>query len=1000
MLSLKNFFFQKIQLPDKWKPYLSNYKTGLAIVFLLGCIAIIAVVNSSLLQKPKDTPFVIPNASYFSVAWVNIRADGANDDKIVVNFNQPVDPHAVSHLFFLSPSTKGTFSQGESIQEIVFIPEKPFRRGTSYSLKIGEGLLSKNGMLLPQDYIQNFHASLAKNQVQFMQDGISGRVVSVPVSSNKTIKVRGYKRFEKVQLKLYRSSKDKLMEALTYSPSESTTSDTYYTGYETFKQNTTPHEETSFMKYMPIHEESEELVLNLPQGIYYIEAVEDKKNILGATYVIATNVGISYRQDDKKILLSGFDLRSGRKLDQQVRAEFYNFEDKPTLIATHPFQDELTTLQFPFTTRVDAVIGTVGDDISLIPVRLPDSKAEINVSSDLDRDMQIFMYTDRPIYKPGDTIKYRGIIRQDGDGLYKIPPAGQRITVWRGYGEAKKTYTAYSNEMGVFSGEIMLEKDLQAGSESLMATVRDDDNYPYEYVYFDIADYVKPTFEIKTNVEKTEYLHNDKMSFTISANYFDGRPVADKNIRYTIYAMDYFETERAVYNQNFAINSQGGMCGAGGWEDWYGGEVSDEQIVKLDKNGKATVTYTLPKDLPGSKTVTLVAKANDEQNELVSAVNTTVHGGLYTIFPMPGAREYVYGSELVQPFYAETLEGQKLGNRDFTYTLSVNTSYEGKPKEIGAGRVTTDGNGSMIVKQRLPQRSDSETDGMMVYVTVNGTDDEGNKISANKYVFLRTKEQIDNYSWWNRNDIDQTYLSIVSSQNSFVVGDEIVLQVNSPRELDTLMSLERGRIYKPSVVHLVKGQNTIRIPVTDELSPSITVVFSFFADGGYYSEGVVLNVPAMHKLLTILVKPNKERYQPNETATLGISTRDRYGNGVPAAVSLGVVDKAIYGLRKDATGPIHSSFYFFRPRSTNASSSLTMVGNFEGGGGGGGGGGLRETKLVDTLYWNPNLMTDSGGNVEVTFPLGSTETTWRALVYGSTATSQVGQGDADFIVAK
>ena len=112
------------------------------------------------------------------------------------------------------------------------------------------------------------------------------------------------------------------------------------------------------------------------------------------------------------------------------------------------------------------------------------------------------------------------------------------------------------------------------------------------------------------------------------------------------------------------------------------------------------------------------------------------------------------------------------------------------------------------------------------------------------------------------------------------------------------------------------------------------------------------------------------------------------------------MDKAIFALRKNAAPPLHSSFYFYRGRSVNTSSSLSWIAMYNWGGGGGGGGGSPPfLKDADTLYWNPNLKTDANGEIKIEVPVGKTITTWKILTYASTNDTKVGQADSDFLVS-
>ncbi len=523
------------------------------------------------------------------------------------------------------------------------------------------------------------------------------------------------------------------------------------------------------------------------------------------------------------------------------------------------------------------------------------------------------------------------------------------------------------------------------------------DTYQSSSAYFEVIKYIKPEFEIKTAVDKTDYLRSDKMKFTISGNYFNGKPLQNKEIAYTVFTDNYYEVEKAVYNKNFNVTSLGGMCEGGAFGEYYGSEYKTG-VVTLNENGEAILEVNPDDKSLLSQKITLLAKVTDKNNnDIVSASNTIVHAGEFTIFFIPSAEKYVLGEEVIAPFYAESLEGGKKRDTSFSYKLvEYNNNYDNQQTVIASGTVTSDEKGKGIVKFTLPK--DKKPGGKQLILSA--TDEKNNVIQNQKYLtFVTDEDKEPTYvaRWGNR--ISQTYLKISSNQNSFKVNDTVQLTVDSPKEMDVLLTFERGRVYAPGYIHLNKGSNSLDFKVNEDLSPSITVVFSFFAEGSYHTEGLSLNVPAMHKLLQINVTPNKKLYSPDETAELLITTKDANGTPVAAQMSVGIVDKAIYTLRKSATKPIHSSFYYFRPRRTNASSSLTGMGDQGGAGGrGGGGGGGSQGSNADILYWNPNLRTDATGETRIPVSLLGHKTTWKVQIMGNTINNDVGQADAEFVV--
>jgi uncharacterized protein YfaS (alpha-2-macroglobulin family) len=304
-----------------------------------------------------------------------------------------------------------------------------------------------------------------------------------------------------------------------------------------------------------------------------------------------------------------------------------------------------------------------------------------------------------------------------------------------------------------------------------------------------------------------------------------------------------------------------------------------------------------------------------------------------------------------------------------------------------SGKVKIDENGKGVIRLVAP-----DTKNNFIYLSLSVKDSSGNVTETDKGISIYRQREDKPVYWSNENNVSQTYLRIAADSNSYKVGETMHLTIVSPKDIDVLMSPERGRSYKAKVISLSKGENKLDIPVDEEYSPSVALTFNFFADGKYYSEGISLNVPAMHKLLTVKIEKDKESYSPNSTANLTVTLTDAKGNPVVGNFSLGLVDEAIYGLRKDATPLIHSSFYYFRGRTTNASSSLTMIGSYNGGGGrGGGGGGDNNGSPIDTVFWAPNLTTDPNGKLLVPVKLGAAKTVWRAQVIAVDNETDLGQ---------
>lgn len=925
------------------------------------------------------------------------------DKKFIFRFNQEVDPLTFEHNFSITPVIAGSFKNGESENEIIFTPGKKLPSGANINIQISKNLQSKENFKLVADFVLNFSTDIGEKQVIFGEkdDFNYARLISFSKDREAILNVMVGEALKDVTLNLYRGSVDQLLSAFVYEKKKEGSYD-----YDQYLDKTVEVYKMKKLSTKSGVKNEDEYKLSQDSGIYYLEAISGEKERVGQVWLTVNSKGLLFRQDDKKIILAGQDL-NGKANTTPIQVSFYSLLNGVKILKTDEVTDK-KEIDFEFPDRLDLIVGKVGSEDLIVPVSIPETLADIRVGSNLDTKNQLFLYTDRPIYKVGDKVYYRGLLRKDNDALYKLSNQTETIRITATNYSNGKTSTVLDQKVkvgpgGVFSGEFVTNKNF-VGVYGMSADVVGEPttNYSSTFAYFDIADYTKPNFDIEVRTDKSEYKKGEKIQATIIGKQNDGKPLANTEVSYGHTSSPFYEAEKAIFNQNFNINSWGGMCGGFGFrEDYYIDSIDEKSpTVKLNSEGKASISLNTS-DLKGNESqevVVVALKKDSSGNKIFGANKVIVRQGDINIFIRGNKTNYFVGDEMSVPFYAETRSGEKLPNKTFNYGISIvrydPNTYESIEESVLVGSSVTDQNGIGVVNQKLDF---SETN-YSYYLKVWGDDEGGKTVTSSKYFYLYKADA--RKSFYNPyNDLSFVNLNVMSEKNSYLVGETASLEVDSPEDLRVLLTLERGRIYKNEWIDLKKGENILPIEITEQLSPSFTVAFTFFRGGRYITEGLALNVPAMQKLLEVEIKSDKEKYLPGEKAKLTITTKNNQGQPVSSRLSLSVVDKAIYSMRKQANLSIHSSFYYFRGRDTNASSSLVKIGDY-GGRGGGGGGGLLADKLVDTIYWNPNLQTNSAGTVTVDVQLNSYQTTWRALTYSSTDSTQVGQDSLDFLVSK
>lgn len=959
------------------------------ITLAVFCLVVAGASGAFYKYKLKKAP--APDVFAVSKTWPS-GDDVPLDSAIAIQFSGPVTvEHAINHIEIMPPLL-GSWEQGAAGDAIIrFKPQGNLPHSTLITVNVKAGLPSDNGKKLAEDYYFTFTTKAPDNTITFSKDGRSAKFMGFHTDRGVDLEIDIGNEIQKPKLRLYKvPNVETLLNAFRHKKPD------YPTQYATYNQYLEELADTSKLTRLTEITDPEQIKkfhFKEPSGLYLLEALDDNKT-LNTAWLSLSNIGIHFRQDDQYVYLAAQNFNTGQP-ENDVTTTFYSLQENVKVIESHVVNG-LGQYSYAFPKLVDMIVAQKGSDIMIVPINVPASQAEIGVYSDLNTKKQGFIYTDRPIYQPGDTVYFRGLLRLDNDGLYRLPSAGTKIRVgFQVYPADGVSQEVTTKADGTFSGEFKLPFGVINGAAYLNATTNLSDEPVWNYTdfgtSFEVATYTKPDFGLTAKVNQDEYVRGDTVTATIEGKYFDGRAFAGQNVEYSVYQSDYYETERVAFNKSFRLNGWGGMCGAGFDGGYYGEPVEGPKTITLDQNGKATVKFDTTKlDTPLSKDVTiLVQKKDNSGNDINSAATAIVHAGEFNAFFRPSKNAQKAGGAYTYNFRAEQLNGNSLANKQFDYSfVELTYTNDGKQnrKVITSGQTTTNSEGLGTIRGTYP----TETTFSYMFV-VSSKDSRNNLVEVSEYVYLPEQS----YGF----DSINTVLAIQSEQNNFKPGDSMRLNIESPADMKVLATFERGRVYDRQWVDLKAGKNSVSFPVLENYTPSITPTFSFFYNGSYNIEGLSVNVPALHKMVNMEVVTNKTQYKTGETAYVTIKTRDANGNPITTKLGVGIVDKAIYALRKDATKPIHSSFYFFRDRSTNASSSLTMVTtNCECGGGGGGGGENPFGKDVDTLFWNPDLQTAADGTVTFPVPVGSATTTWKIITYGSTNNTDLGQGEGEFLV--
>ncbi|MEN9935585.1 MAG: hypothetical protein RLZZ387_2164, partial [Chloroflexota bacterium] len=145
--------------------------------------------------------------------------------------------------------------------------------------------------------------------------------------------------------------------------------------------------------------------------------------------------------------------------------------------------------------------------------------------------------TDRPIYRPGQSVHLRGVLRRVEQGAYTLPPAGSlaHINVTDTQGNAVLSTTLQLSEFGTFNTTLPIAPGAPLGSYGMSAALDGAAvNVPSVYGSFTVAEYRKPAFGVTVSPPAPDLIQGDQLALDVRAAYFTGGAPANAPVRWRL----------------------------------------------------------------------------------------------------------------------------------------------------------------------------------------------------------------------------------------------------------------------------------------------------------------------------------------------------------------------------------------------------------------------------------------------------------------------------------
>lgn len=661
-----------------------------------------------------------------------------------------------------------------------------------------------------------------------------------------------------------------------------------------------------------------------------------------------------------------------------------------------------------FVNNIGAIIHK--DDDSAVVGILYD-RLEYTPSSETAK--KAYIYTDRPIYRPGEDVFIKGMVRIGFDGMYEYKE-GEKvdIEVNNSIGDIIYKDNLFVGEYGTINTSVKLPENAPLG----IFSIKIDGVYAGRGV-FEVQEYESSPFKVDINLNKEEYIQGDNAQIEVDAKYFFGAVVDGGEIEYSITTQDYYFDKFA--DDKFNFDERWYNC-------YYNCYFNDKFITKknlaLDKNGKAKIILPIKFDKwfkeKDNKSViaTINVTVKNKNGQSVSHKKSfVIHAGKYYLGILTGKYFIPKDEDVDLQIKSVNEKGEEASVKNLSLVVSKIEWKSNKRQEVDGGyyynskkelievdkiSLETDNFGNWNGKHKFSDIGEYQ-------LKIEGTDSEGNRITKTKEIYVWGS----GYGQVHRTN--NTDLEIKVESSSVSVGDKGRLIFESPfKKAKAFVSIERGKVYEFDILDISGSFVEYNFPIKEKYVPNIFGSITLVSEYPELKHGSVeFSVNKKEKELLIEVITDKDIYLSGEEVNLQVQTRDNKGNGVASEISLSVSDLSVLALKGNPKKDPLIFFYGGFPLTVSTSSNVKNIihevdvdNSTKGGGGGAKATPMLEIKkrgdFRSTAFWKYDIVTDSSGNANISFTLPDNLTTWQIESLGITKDTKIGKEYKEFVVTK
>ncbi len=505
------------------------------------------------------------------------------------------------------------------------------------------------------------------------------------------------------------------------------------------------------------------------------------------------------------------------------------------------------------------------------------------------QETKVYGISDRPIYRPGQTVKYKFWIRTVGYEPDKRQEfAGQRVRVriHNPQGAEIQQFVKELDQDGALSTELELPADAMLGQYGIQVNDESQRRFGYSVLNFRVEEYKKPEYEVKVIAPDKPTQLGDNVPVKIKAEYYFGGPVTDAVVKYKV--------NRTKKDQRwFPVGRWDWLYGNGYlWlssdYDWYPGfgrwgclgprpfwwnYSPDPPELVLDEEGKLNEDGTLEFFID-----TAIAKAihGDQDHEysitaevVDSSRRTIVGSGNVIVSHKPfsvyvwASRGYARSGEPIEVTgQARTADGKGVAGKGKLTLYRIVYDAQGKPTETELQHWDVEANEQGEVRQPI-----KATESGQFRLALTLTDDKDQTVEGGQLLHV-VGDRFDSANF-RYNDLE-----VLLEKPVYNPGERAKLLINTNKAGARILVWARPSSSnyhgRPQIIDLDGKSTTVELDVLQSDMPNFYVEVLTIFDAKVHVVTKEILVPPVSKVVDVEIIPEATKVLPGQESTVTV----------------------------------------------------------------------------------------------------------------------------------